>query len=376
LNSPLVNRIEKIHPLTSLRFFAAFLVVLFHTLFKVFPAFQDNFMGRSISVGFVSVSFFFLLSGYILAVVYLRGGGPLDHRKFFAARFARVYPLFLVTLVLDAPMIFLREMASEGSRKGLVDTATMFAGSTVMLQAWFLRFLGIDVPNWSLSVETFFYLSFPLLGSLLWRLRGARIWLTALLIYAGGEALVWGAFHYLSEVKMMFVPLLHLSTFALGILWARWQMENGKSARQTPVREWQVYAVLAGAAAVFACVVNFLSGVPGAYLQDGLLAPIFLALIWAVSSTKSWISRVLSLPWLVILGEASYGLYLIHIPVWHLVVLLHLDKSQAAYPAYLAVCVGLSVLSLYFLEKPARRALLGRLAVRPRESMEAASDAQ
>lgn len=63
-------------------------------------------------------------------------------------------------------------------------------GVTSMLQSWTPRFEVIDNPNWSLSTETFFYLAFPLLGVLLWELRGARIWIAALLIYASGQALV------------------------------------------------------------------------------------------------------------------------------------------------------------------------------------------
>jgi hypothetical protein len=111
MSTALNNRPEKIHALTSLRFFAAFYVVLFHTVPLVFgDRMQATLTQRAISLGYVSVSFFFLLSGYILAMVYLRSGRPIDKRNFSSARFARVYPLFLVTLLADTPFVLLSRM--------------------------------------------------------------------------------------------------------------------------------------------------------------------------------------------------------------------------------------------------------------------------
>jgi len=81
----------KVHPLTSIRFFAAFYVVLYHTRWGVTPG---SALDQSLSMGTASVSFFFLLSGYILALVYLRDGQPVPKRKFYVARFARIYPLY------------------------------------------------------------------------------------------------------------------------------------------------------------------------------------------------------------------------------------------------------------------------------------------
>jgi peptidoglycan/LPS O-acetylase OafA/YrhL len=318
------------------------------------------------------VSFFFVLSGYILAVVYLRPGRAIDKRKFFIARFARIYPLFFATLLLDTPLIVLRKIASDGTRHGLAEAATMFAGSVVMLQAWFFRFLGIDVPNWSLSVETFFYLLFPFLGVLLWKLHGLRLWLAALVIYLAGQAIVWQAFQHLPEVKIRFVPILHLSTFALGILLARWQTSRNQNA----ARLWLTYLVLGVTAAAVIAVVNLSAGMPEAWLQDGVLAPIFLCVLWAAATSRTWITQLLSHPWLVVLGESSFALYLIHVPVWHLFTLLKIEANPLAYAGYIALCLTLSILSFYFLEKPARQAILRKLATQPKETLEVASDAQ
>ena len=75
---------------------------------------------------------------------------------------------------------------------GLTKTAGIFAANAMMLQVWKgSRLLRINLPSWSLCVEAFFYVCFPLLGVLLWKLHGARLWMTALALYTGGQALVW-----------------------------------------------------------------------------------------------------------------------------------------------------------------------------------------
>jgi peptidoglycan/LPS O-acetylase OafA/YrhL len=373
------KRAARIHPLTSLRFFAALMVVLYHTLPSGTPGFSPSgFLGQSRSIWFASVSFFFFLSGYILAVVYLRGDKLLDRRKFWAARFARVYPLFFVTLVLATPSELVPHIATYGFSKGSFMTFRIFCIQAVMLQAWIPQLRHpIDFPNWSLSVETLFYLTFPFLGSLLWKLRGARIWVAALLIYVVNLVAVRTVAPMLGGDYSVFFPLLHLATFMLGILLARWQERTINPSHVPPVQHWQVYAALLIAIAGYVGVVGNLSHIPKEYVADGLLTPVFACIIWGFSSTDTRIARLFSLSWLVILGDASYGLYLIHIPVWEeIFVRLHAQEKPIMYLLYLGTCIGLSVLSFYFMEAPTRKWLLRRLAVVPRETLEEASDAQ
>src|SRR5580704_17340192 len=99
---------NKFAPLTSMRFFAACLVLLHHSV----RIFLPDFAGKGAygvpedysSVFFfafpVSVGFLFMLSGYVLSLVYLDKGQAIDNCRVFAARFARLYPLYFVVLVL------------------------------------------------------------------------------------------------------------------------------------------------------------------------------------------------------------------------------------------------------------------------------------
>src|ERR1700761_4673438 len=154
----------KILPLTSLRFFAALWVVFFHTLILAFGPRVTNVAtvsGRIMLLGYISVSFFFTLSGYILAVTYLPR--KVSMGRFWWSRFARVYPLFFATLLLGCPKYFLGEVKRLGAHAAVPELLDKLAGNVFMLQAWMPSLAKFDFPNWSLSVEAFFYLLFPFL---------------------------------------------------------------------------------------------------------------------------------------------------------------------------------------------------------------------
>src|ERR1700730_8616537 len=122
------------------------------------------------------------------------------------------------------PRLLVPEVQLYAIKIGLTKTAEIFAANVVMLQVWKgSRLLRINLPSWSLCVEAFFYVCFPLLGVLLWKLRGAGLWMTALVLYIGGQALVWVMRPHLNLETVLTLPPLHLSTFAQGILLARCQ---------------------------------------------------------------------------------------------------------------------------------------------------------
>jgi peptidoglycan/LPS O-acetylase OafA/YrhL len=358
---------KTIYPLTSVRFFAASLVLFHHSVRTFLPVFSardvhgvPEDMAGILSLAFpVSASFFFFLSGYVLSFVYLHNIPVVDRSNFFAARFARLYPLYFVVLVLDTPELLVPEIQRYGMKVGLTKTAGIFAANALMLQVWKgSRLMRIDLPSWSLCVEAFFYVCFPLLGVLLWKLRGARLWMTALALYIGGQALVWGMRPHLSLEMALTLPPLHLSTFSLGILLARWQTLQQQRKDKAQVRVWQVNTVLGlslGGLFGSALLVP-LFRVPAPY-NNGLLAPVFAGFVWALSVIPTALSRWLCGKWVVALGNASYALYLIHMPILSLFLYFRW-VTHAFYPAYLALCVGVSLLSFRYFETPVRLWLL------------------
>jgi peptidoglycan/LPS O-acetylase OafA/YrhL len=387
----------KLHPLTSIRFFGAVYVMAGHWWRLGVPTGSHNdFLFRSLFLGGACVSGFYLLSGFILGWVYLTQGERLDKRQFYMSRFARIYPIFLITLVADTPWYFLSHIAQYGVKGALIKTGTVFTSCLLMLQAWGPHFWGIDFPNWSLSVETLCYTLFPFVGFLLWRLRGIWVWIAMVLLYVGGQVLVAVAVMVTLSKKIdpqvvLYFPPLHVTTFLLGILVARLQVCSSERDRKVRSASWPAYIGLGISIATYAVTIlitsNTLVDSPfgRAFIWDGFLAPVFCLLVWALSRENTGVSRWLSTKWLVILGDASYGLYLIHLPMLHLArpFLLHLlvgvtshqfrTRYIVSFLIYLGLCIVLSIASFYWIESPARKWISRKARSQPRKIEELAS---
>ena len=106
--------------------------------------------------GDLGVSFFFVLSGFVLTWS-ARPGQPL--LRFWRNRIARIYPAHLVALVFAIGCL------AVSDRFAKVTTETLVTGG-LLVQAWYpqdIVYLGINAVTWSLSCEMSFYLCFPLL---------------------------------------------------------------------------------------------------------------------------------------------------------------------------------------------------------------------
>src|SRR5260370_18150090 len=121
--------------LPSLRFFAAFHVVIFH--FQAMQIFiGPAWFQKLSSIGYVGVSFFFVLSGFIL--VYTYAGRPMILKNFWRARFARIYPAYAFSLLVTAPFFFYAALTMNipffvSSNAHLTLASTLVLS---LLQAW------------------------------------------------------------------------------------------------------------------------------------------------------------------------------------------------------------------------------------------------
>src|ERR1700733_8171507 len=175
-------------PLTSVRFFLAIQVVLLHSVVLMHRAHLSTWLGRFSMTGYTAVGFFFVLSGYILSYVYLGTERPFNRRAFWISRFARAYPLLVVSLLLDAPNYFLRRVSLIGVKAAFLKTLGAFLSGCALWQFMGHRFRNILLPSWSLSAEAFFYLVFPFVTFWVWRRKGVK----ALVLFAffGGCSLL------------------------------------------------------------------------------------------------------------------------------------------------------------------------------------------
>ena len=171
----------------GLRFIAAAAVVCVH-----YADTQDRlrathpFLSNLIQSGPGALGFFFILSGFVLA--HASQGRDIRPRPFWRARFARLYPVYLLAFLLFLPVgleKYLRLAHSPGT--------FLAAGvaNLTLLQSWTPYALSWNGPSWSLSDEALFYALFPFLYAPIMRARPARLivitgttWIAELCLFA------------------------------------------------------------------------------------------------------------------------------------------------------------------------------------------------
>lgn len=303
-------KLGKIDSLTSLRFFAAALIVIFHS--------RHISWDFEISRHFVlpqAVSLFFVLSGFILAYTNSNLRNWNDTRRFYVGRFSRIWPLHVVCAI---PAYFMIKI--DGGATSLSDALLNIS----LLQSWVPdvnSFFSLNGVSWSLSVEAFFYAMFPLIT-----LNRARHWKSALaatfvltvsiLVVSGflqPETVAWSA---------VLLPATRLFEFVLGI--AAYKLVETPLGGATRSAKWRWTAF--EAAAISLCIVFawfcdgaslnafpiHLSRAVKIYLGVAGSSVAFAILITALAFQKGNISRILQIAPLVYLGEISFAIYMVH----------------------------------------------------------------
>lgn len=277
--------------LTSLRFFAAFSVLLYHVPYVLPAASTQQLFPAGGSLG---VSFFFVLSGFILAYAH-RAEQPLGVGRFYAKRFARIYPMHLLTFVVLTVVFF------HGWGNSITDRVNSGVANVTLLQAWFIGdvyHLGYNAVSWSLSVEAFFYAMFPLLR----RPKVAAAWI-------GGHSIVLGMLPLhgvaVDPSFAYFNPLARTLEFCMGILTFAIVSQNN---RRFFMGDTATALALALAATTSLTYTQLPVGLQFAWTGLGFAAVI------AVFSVPGggMLPRILSVRPLTLLGEASFALYMIH----------------------------------------------------------------
>ena len=355
--------------LTSIRFFAALWVVLFHIREIGLWTGGTPLYQSIISLGYLGVGFFFVLSGFILVYVY--AGREIAKPRFWQARFARIYPAYLFSLLVTIPnLLHFFPIAQRMHVGGLV----LFS-NPLLLEAWFPRILFFWNPvAWSLSVEVIFYLVFPFAMRLLEKVGRNRLplwiaacWLTSLILTSSYVLLhPDGVLHTTSQSNdlawlgvLKLNPLVRLPEFLLG-------MGAGALFLHLPARArtWPIFT----AAALLLVAVATRNLIPYPILHSGLLAPIFALLILGLATQPAW-TRALSIPPLILLGEASYSLYLLHtVPIVLLTFQMRLGNSPHIHTIVAAYLVGICLVSIavyLLIENPLRRLLRPRSRTLP-----------
>ena len=348
-------RAGRLPSLTGMRFLCAAMVFGLHSALMMFfsnPGTSEKYMGAVTQGGFTGVVYFFILSGFVLTWS-ARSGDRLG--AFWRRRFFKIYPNYLVALVLGVVLAVYVQGQVFDRKSGLLDV--------LLIQSWSNNLntrTSFNLPHWSLSCEALFYLCFPLLLWLINKVRPERLWAGAIAViaaifavpvvshflpynevYPGGshDTDIWLTLHF---------PATRMLDFVLGIFMARIVMTK----RRLPLG-------LGGAVALTAAAYWLGSYVPERFTMVSLTV-IPLALVIAAAANEDSAGRpslVSGRVW-VWLGEISYAFYLLHYLV--LAYARHLLGTRTfSGPVTFALLIGLFLITIvasaalhHFVERP------------------------
>ncbi len=333
----------KLEQLTFTRFLAALSIVFFHYCQSIYP-FNHESVQFLVSQANICVSYFFILSGFVMLIANYKQE-KLNAGSYYLNRFARIYPVYFIGLLA---IWFYEQQWYNG-----YCTIAHFSMIQSIFPNWVLNY---SMPNWSVSVEIFFYAFFPLLFNLVYRKR--RLWKVA-----GISILIFWiisqiTFHYLLGIEaengknlyfesfLFYSPLLHFNEFLLGNLAAMVFIRY----YQTHSRDYSWFLGLILVLMVFALKFNTTFN-----FHNGLFAIFFVPFIIALSMNKGRLSDWLSKPFLVYLGGISYSLYVYQYPVFYYSRDLSLGWPAVDFLIKFTVLIILSSLSFSFVETPLRK---------------------
>jgi peptidoglycan/LPS O-acetylase OafA/YrhL len=401
---------RSIAALTGLRFVAAFCVLCSHSIAQLVPFPNGGPVWKFVLsyLMVIGMPLFFVLSGFVMQYNYAE---QITTRtgiyQFFVARFARLYPLYIGCIAFDLA-------SSWGYGQLPAATPDALPYYLTLSQSWVYPFFGNTTllgifgwtsVTWSISTEFFFYLSFPLICLGTARLRSPRaIGVAITVLTVAGLVLVavlgtfWSAIddfgvrHFTPLMAeqpqdlfwwiLAVSPYVRLLEFILGCLCAALIA----ALARVPVSAWEqrLGAFLTWSAVALTVVIYglALAPIPWAWLR-GLricfgFAPSVALLIFCCARYRNGIVLALSAPLLVLGGEASYSLYLLHYPL--IEAFMHTVRPVTSRGIEIAdilqwflmmgSAIGLSLVTWRLFEIPARRWLRTAMSPAKRKVME------
>jgi peptidoglycan/LPS O-acetylase OafA/YrhL len=418
--------------LTGLRFVAAGAVFVAHALPKIIPLPQNQaepfiytIAGSLFGEG---MTLFFVLSGFVIHYNYsdqIQQQGGRGLFNFFVARFARLYPLYFLCLVFE----LLLKYSYSQVPASLMEVIPYYLTLT---QSWFYFTAGDNsliyqlglIPSvaWSISTEWFFYCAYPLICYGLVSLSRPRDKLYAAVVVcliATGLVLSIGKFatpinsyavarfgdiadfetHWQDSFLrwlLYFSPYMRIFEFLIGCLCASIYLDVVDRAPTAREERWGL-VVLAGTLLVTGTLHVFLFApfvLPAQAIVTSLtarlqwlnlsfgLAPPIAVIIFCCARYKSALTRLLSTKSVLLCGEASYSIYLLHLVViwafrWEAASVTSfrvLIGDLLRFGVTFLSVIGLSLVVWTLVEVPARRWLRRFMIVQPHEAFEPKSN--
>ena len=357
-SQPAARRIDKAHiwrnDITGLRAAAVLPVLLFHAFPQLLPG------------GFFGVDIFFVISGYLISGIIFREliAGAFSYKTFYAKRIKRILPnlLLLFAFVSIAGYVFLLPIEYANLGKHIYSSAAFFQNFRLLSEVGYFTEDALRKPLlhlWSLAIEEQFYIVFPILCALIWRVKKARV----LLLGAAAALIVSGSFAACLWVRDLsfnfYFPLTRFWELGFGILLA--YVESYGLFRPGQMAK--------GLRSALSCIGLVLVLAPMAaysasWRHPGIvtLLPVLGSVLLIAAHADAVVNRTL-LSWrpMTYVGLISYSLYLWHWPL--LAFLFLVNPSAPAWCTVLALILSLLLSSAVYryVENPVRRSrtLLG-----------------
>lgn len=347
----------KIDQLTGMRFVAAMAVFLSHL-----GANPDaSMLGRIFAEGYVGVSFFFVLSGFVLSHSYAEKlrQGEIGKKTYMLLRFARLTPLHFLTALPFAIVTFPDGWKHVGV--GLVNLA--------FLQSWVPHssvYFSLNAPSWSLSNEMFFYSAFLILAFLslnrlvrFFAFLACLVVMTAAAMHFAAPGIVLAGSRSVSHWLFYIFPGFRLLEFVAGMLifeiWSR--------GFRLPPFAFPLTLVLLISA------MSFGKAVPEEFRYSLYYLPFVCILLLSSLNVAGIMRDLLCSRFLVFLGNASFAFYLVHQPILAQLKAAGVPDVIGA-PGFaaagLVAVVVVSSLTYVIFERPVERALKRRVLGRSR----------
>lgn len=369
-----------IAPVEGLRGVAVLLVVVFHYFVLLDARFADPWIAAADAWlpakvvarnGMIGVDLFFLITGFLLVLPWLRneaaGGAAPSAAAFYRRRMRRILPAYYVHLLALFLVALPLLRGLEFWRYNTVHVLENLSAH-ILLVHYFTPAtsgaLSVNGALWSLALEAQFYLLLPLLAPVFAR-APVR---TAAVLVALALAWRWLAAHHLDAwvawmraieprwnvteagARHLLATQLpgYLAHFAAGMLAALAWLRSRQAAPS-----WKRGAVATGALAVLGALHAPGGWVLGEWTWIVALAALAAVFTTAVVRPGPVASRLLSAAPLAFAGRVSYSAYLYHVPLLLLVNAWAPEvtgSSPLVLPAYLAAVAAVAWLSYRYVE--------------------------
>jgi peptidoglycan/LPS O-acetylase OafA/YrhL len=377
--------------LNGMRFFAVFHIFLYHiwsTRFEIpqpreapwnkvysnldsFPPWLDHLLAH----GYVSTSFFFLLSGFILAYLYWAPNGELSTspQRFWWQRFTRVYPVHLIALLITLPLLFLRLAFDPGAPSVGLVVASGIATAT-LTQSWFAPLVPIwSWPTWALSAVVFLYLIMPWLMRVLSKLSRAQSigLLVSLPLISLLPTFVFLAFfpdggegRQNWQIFIGSLPLFWVPHFAAGMLMSRiFAISRFEQAWREKSKPWISFGDFALIAVIVICLLEPPDRAWRHILRHGALMPLYMLVLYDLALGRGFVARIFSLPGMGFLGQTSFSIFIwqnLFLAIGFMVIMASPESTSISFWTSVIGLIAMAIISTYWIEKPLAKRLRRR----------------